>query len=208
MQFCFTVLCKLLGMGIFMYKKISTPLSDSIVEELQAGDRVLITGRIYAARDAAHKRMCDALARGEALPVELTDEVIYYAGPCPPKPGYVTGPFGPTTSGRMDRYTPAMLAIGLRGMIGKGERSKEVVEAMKKSKAIYFAAIGGAGALIAAKIKKMKVAAYEDLGAEALAELWVEDFPVIVATDCYGVSLYETEPKKYKDKYTELQNLR
>lgn len=189
-----------------MYKNITTPLTDEIIKDLKAGDRVLISGKIYAARDAAHIRLCDALTKGETLPMDLAGQIIYYAGPCPPKPGCVTGPFGPTTSGRMDKYTPQMLEQGLKGMIGKGERSSEVIEAMKAKKAVYLTAIGGAGALIATTIREIKTVAYEDLGAEAIMELVVEELPVIVAIDCSGGNLYQTEPLKYKDKYSELDN--
>ena len=187
-----------------MHRNIKTPLNDETIKELKAGDRVLISGIIYTARDAAHKRMLDALDRGEKLPVDLTGQIIYYAGPCPPKPGHVTGPFGPTTSGRMDKYTPELIVQGMKGMIGKGNRDEAVIKAMQQEGAVYFAAVGGAGAYIASTIKELKVVAYEDLGAEALMELVVEDFPVIVAIDCYGNNLYETEPPKYKDsfKYT------
>lgn len=184
-----------------MYKKITTPLREEIIKDLKAGDRVLISGIIYSARDAAHKRMLEALEKGEKLPLDLTGQVIYYAGPCPPKPGYITGPFGPTTSGRMDKYTPGLLSQGMKGMIGKGERSETVVKAMVEEGAVYFAAVGGAGAAIAATIKEIRLVAYEDLGAEALMELRVEDFPVIVAIDCYGNNLYQSEPPKYKDKF-------
>ncbi len=184
-----------------MYKKVTTPLKEIELCDLKAGDRVLISGIIYAARDAAHKRLCDALDCGQDLPIDLKGQIIYYAGPCPPKPGHISGPFGPTTSGRMDKYTPRMLEQGLKGMIGKGERSKDVIEAMQNAKAVYFAAIGGAGALLATKIKQQKTIAYEDLGAEAITKLLVEDFPAIVAIDYIGNSLFETEPPKYENKY-------
>lgn len=177
---------------------ITTPLTESAARELKAGDSVLISGIIYTARDAAHKRMVEALDRGESLPVELTDQIIYYVGPTPAKPGDPIGSAGPTTSGRMDAYAPRLLAEGLRGMIGKGYRSSEVVEAMQRHGAVYFAAIGGAAALIAKTIKKYEVLAYPDLGAEALAKLTVEDFPAIVVIDSEGRNFYEEGQKKYR----------
>ncbi|MCX7838667.1 MAG: Fe-S-containing hydro-lyase [Anaerolineae bacterium] len=177
--------------------KVTTPLTDAVVEQLHAGDTVEITGTIYVARDAAHKRMVEALDRGEKLPVDLRGQIVYYMGPSPTKPGQVIGSAGPTTSGRMDAYTPRLLEIGLKGMIGKGLRAPAVKEAMKKYKAVYFAATGGAAALIAQRIKKAQVIAYEDLGAEALQELYVEDFPVIVVNDMYGGDAYEDGKQKY-----------
>ncbi|MEO0225683.1 MAG: Fe-S-containing hydro-lyase [candidate division WOR-3 bacterium] len=178
--------------------KIKTPLTDKDVENLKIGDSILITGKIYTARDAAHKRLFDLASKGEPLPIDLKGQIIYYAGPAPAKPGYVIGPAGPTTSGRCDPYTPLLLSLGLKGMIGKGVRSKEVKEAMQKYKAVYFAATGGAAALIAKNIKAKKVVAYEDLGAEAITELEVEDFPVIVVNDVRGGDLYEEGVKKYR----------
>jgi len=177
--------------------KLTTPLDDAKVEQLHAGDTVEITGTIYVARDAAHKRMVEALDRGEKLPVDLRGQIVYYMGPSPTKPGQVIGSAGPTTSGRMDAYTPRLLEIGLKGMIGKGLRAQPVKDAMKKYKAVYFAATGGAAALIAQRIKKARVIAYEDLGAEALQELQVEDFPVIVVNDMYGGDAYEEGKKRY-----------
>jgi len=177
--------------------KITTPLTDAVIEQLHAGDTVEITGTIYVARDAAHKRMVEALDRGEKLPVDLRGQIVYYMGPSPTKPGQVIGSAGPTTSGRMDAYTPRLLEIGLKGMIGKGLRAQPVKDAMKKYKAVYFAATGGAAALIAQRIKKARVIAYEDLGAEALQELQVEDFPVIVVNDMYGGDAYEEGKKRY-----------
>lgn len=177
--------------------KVTTPLTDAVVEQLHAGDTVEITGTIYVARDAAHKRMVEALERGEKLPVDLRGQIVYYMGPSPTKPGQVIGSAGPTTSGRMDAYTPRLLEIGLKGMIGKGLRAPAVKDAMKKYKAVYFAATGGAAALIAQRIKKAQVIAYEDLGAEALQELYVEDFPVIVVNDMYGGDAYEDGKQKY-----------
>jgi len=178
--------------------KIKTPLSDEDVQNLKIGDSILITGKIYTARDAAHKRLIDLIEKGESLPLDLKGQIIYYVGPAPAKPGYVIGPAGPTTSGRCDPYTPALLALGLKGMIGKGVRSKEVREAMEKHKAVYLAATGGAAALISKNIKAVKIIAYEDLGPEAIRELEVEDFPVIVANDAHGGDLYEEGTKKYR----------
>ncbi len=178
--------------------RITTPLSADAAGKLRAGDSVLITGAIYTARDAAHKRMIEALDRGEKLPVDVHDQIIYYVGPSPAKPGQPIGSAGPTTSGRMDAYTPRMLAEGLRGMIGKGYRSAEVVEAMKKHGAVYFAATGGAAALIARTVKGYEVVAYPDLGAEAFAKMTVEDFPAIVVIDSEGRNYYEEGQKRYK----------
>lgn len=178
--------------------KIKTPLSDEDVQSLKIGDSILITGKIYTARDAAHKRLIDLIEKGESLPLDLKGQIIYYVGPAPAKPGYVIGPAGPTTSGRCDPYTPALLALGLKGMIGKGVRSKEVREAMEKHKAVYLAATGGAAALISKNIKAVKIIAYEDLGPEAIRELEVENFPVIVANDAHGGDLYEEGIKKYR----------
>ena len=177
--------------------KITTPLTESAARTLKAGDSVRITGTIYTARDAAHKRMVETLDRGESLPVDLQDQIIYYVGPSPAKPGQVIGAAGPTTSGRMDKYAPRLMHEGLRGMIGKGLRSSEVVEAMKKSGSVYFAAIGGAAAVIARTIKKYEVLAYDDLGAEALAKLTVEDFPAIVVIDSEGRNFYDEGNAKY-----------
>jgi fumarate hydratase subunit beta len=178
--------------------KLTTPLTDEIVEKLHAGDKVEITGTIYVARDAAHKRMVEALDRGEQLPVDVRGQIVYYMGPSPTKPGKVIGSAGPTTSGRMDRYAPRLLEIGLKGMIGKGSRVVSVKDAMKKFKAVYFAATGGAAALIAQRIKQAQGIAYEDLGAEALQRLEVEDFPVIVVNDMYGGDAYEEGKRKYQ----------
>jgi fumarate hydratase subunit beta len=177
--------------------RLKTPLSDADVEKLKAGDKVLLNGVIYTGRDAAHKRLFDLLQGGKPLPVDLKGQVIYYVGPAPAKPGQVIGSAGPTTSGRMDAYSPKLMEMGLKGMIGKGMRKKEVVEAMKKYKAVYFAATGGAGALLAKAIKKAEVVAYEDLGPEAINRLEVEDFPVIVVNDTQGNDLYEEGMRKY-----------
>jgi len=172
-------------------KHIFTPLPKENLIKLKAGDLVFITGTVYSARDAAHKRIYDALIKGEEIPFVLKDNVIYYMGPAPAKKGQVIGSAGPTTSGRMDKYTPLLLDKGLAGMIGKGNRSKKVIDSMKKNKAVYFAATGGAGALLSKCIKKSKVIAYEDLGTEAVYELYVENFPAIVAIDSNGNNLYE-----------------
>jgi len=179
-------------------KKITTPLDDKSVMQLQAGDSVLITGYIYTGRDAAHKRLIELIEKGQELPIDVKGQIIYYVGPAPAKPGYPCGSAGPTTSYRMDPYAPTLLNLGLKGMIGKGLRSKEVIESMKKNKAVYFGAVGGAAALIARSIKKSDVIAYEDLGAEAIHRYYVEDFPAIVVIDSAGNNLYETEPLKYR----------
>ena len=178
-------------------KKITTPLDDKSVRQLKAGDSVLITGYIYTGRDAAHKRLIELIEKGQELPIELKGQIIYYVGPAPAKPGYTCGSAGPTTSYRMDPYAPSLLDRGLKGMIGKGLRSPEVIDSMKKNKAVYFGAVGGAAALIARSIKKSEVVAYEDLGAEAIHRYYVEDFPAIVVIDTDGNNLYETEPPKY-----------
>ena len=174
-----------------MEKYIQAPLDEETIKDLRAGDFVYITGTIYTARDAAHKRMSEALVAGGTLPIELRNNIIYYMGPSPAREGRAIGSAGPTTSGRMDRYTPALLDIGLKGMIGKGKRSGEVKEAMVRNGCVYFAAIGGAGALLSKAIKKSEVIAYEDLGTEAVRRLEVEDFPVIVVMDADGNDLYE-----------------
>lgn len=171
--------------------KLNTPFSKDMVASLHAGDNVLISGEIYTARDAAHKRMIETLEKGEKLPLAIQDKIIYYAGPTPAKPGAVIGSCGPTTSGRMDAYAPALIRLGLTGMIGKGLRVPEVVEAMKECGAVYFGAIGGAGALIAKSVVASEVVAYEDLGTEAIRKLTVKDFPAIVIIDQYGENLYE-----------------
>ncbi len=173
-----------------MSLRISPPMKKECVESLKCGDRVLICGKIYTARDAAHKRMVEAIERGEELPFDLREQIIYYAGPTPAKPGRVIGSCGPTTSGRMDAYAPKLIELGLCGMIGKGERNEAVVEAMKKHKAVYFGAIGGAGALIAECVESVEIVAYEDLGTEAIRCLTVKDFPAIVVIDSRGNSLY------------------
>ena len=187
-----------------MEKRITAPLLDEDINQLNAGDRVLLSGIIYTARDAAHKKLHEALEKGEQLPIDIRHQVIYYAGPCPAKPGAVAGPFGPTTSGRMDKYAPELIGLGLKGMIGKGDRVESVIEAMRECGAVYFAAIGGLGAYIAATIDAQEVVAYEELGAEALIRLTVKDLPLIVAIDCRGNNLYRTEPLKYKGKFEQI----
>lgn len=172
-------------------KKLQLPLSDEDIKNLHCGDRVLLSGEIFTARDAAHKRMTETLKSGGTLPFEIKGKTVYYAGPAPAKPGQAIGSCGPTTSGRMDAYSPYLLRLGLKVMIGKGERSSEVISAMKECNGIYFGATGGAGALISKSIKKAEVIAYEDLGAEAVRLLTVEDFPVTVVIDSEGKSLYE-----------------
>ncbi len=181
-----------------MVKIINTPLSPDIVKELRAGQRVLINGAVYTARDAAHKRFAEAIESGVQLPVNLAGQVIYYAGPCPAKPGSVIGSCGPTTSGRMDKYTPALISRGLAGMIGKGSRSSEVISAMKEFGAVYFGAVGGAGALIAQRIKSQEVIAFPELGTEAVRKLMVKDFPAVVVIDTYGTDMYIEGREKYR----------
>jgi fumarate hydratase subunit beta len=178
-------------------KYIKAPLSAETVKDLRAGDVVRISGYIYTARDAAHKRLTEALARGEELPLDLKDNVIYYVGPSPTKPGEVVGSAGPTTSGRMDKYTPTMIQQGMRGMIGKGLRSQEVIDACKEYGAVYFAAVGGAAAVIAQSIKGEEMIAYEDLGPEAIRRYEVEDFPAIVVIDAEGNDFYKVGIAKY-----------
>ncbi|MFH1942102.1 MAG: Fe-S-containing hydro-lyase [bacterium] len=177
--------------------RLKTPLSDSDVKKLKIGDKILLSGTIYTGRDAAHKRLFDLLKKGESLPIDLKGSVIYYVGPAPAKPGYPIGPAGPTTSYRMDPFAPLMLAHGQKGMIGKGNRGKEVIEAMKKYKGVYFVTPGGIAALIAKSVKSVEIVAYEDLGTEAIQKLEVEDFPCIVANDCHGGDLFEEGIKKY-----------
>jgi fumarate hydratase subunit beta len=177
---------------------ITLPLTDAIVEKLHAGDDVRLTGVIYTARDAAHRRMVESLEKGESLPFDIRGQVIYYVGPTPAKPGQVIGSAGPTTSMRLDRFTPALLAAGLKGIIGKGGRGAAVRDALKQYKGVYFIAVGGAGALLARQIKKVDIVAYEDLGTEAVRRLEVEGFPVIVCNDIYGADLLEEGKARYK----------
>jgi len=183
-----------------MAKKITLPLNDEILKGLKAGDNLLLTGVIYAARDAAHKKMVEGLDQGKPLPFDIKGATVYYMGPSPTRPGRVIGSAGPTTSGRMDAYAPRLIPEGLKGMIGKGLRSKAVKDAMVKHKAVYLGAIGGAGAIISKSIKKSELVAYEELGAEALRRLEVEDFPVTVINDIYGGDLYEEGKARYQVK--------
>lgn len=178
---------------------ITTPLDDKVIKKLKAGDSVTITGIIYTGRDAAHKRMCEALENGEKLPFDVKNQIIYYVGPCPHREGEVIGSCGPTTSGRMDAYSPKLIEKGLIGMIGKGIRNEAVKSAIKEYGGIYFGAIGGAGALIAKHIIKSEVIAYDDLGTEAIRKLTVENFPVTVIIDAFGNDLYEIGKNKFKE---------
>lgn len=180
-----------------MDKHINAPISDETAASLRAGDYVYITGTIYTARDAAHKRMAEALAEGEKLPIEMKNNIIYYMGPSPAREGRPIGSAGPTTASRMDKYAPDLLDLGLTGMIGKGKRSAAVIDAIKRNGAVYFAAVGGAGAILSQRIKSSEVIAYDDLGTEAIRKLEVEDFPVIVVIDSEGNNLYETAIKEY-----------
>ena len=180
-----------------MEKYIKAPLEKEIVKTLRAGDYVYITGTIYTARDAAHKRMDETLREGKELPVPLKDEIVYYMGPSPAREGRVIGSAGPTTASRMDKYTPKLLDLGLGGMIGKGKRSKEVIDAIVRNHAVYFAAVGGAGALLSKCITKSEIVCYEDLGAEAIRKIEIKDFPVIVVIDSQGDNLYETAIKEF-----------
>lgn len=174
-----------------MEKNIKAPLVEDEIKNLKSGDYVYITGTIYTARDAAHKRMYEALKNNDNLPIKLENNIIYYMGPSPAREGRPIGSAGPTTASRMDKYTPDMLDLGLKGMIGKGKRSKEVTDAIVRNKAVYFACVGGAGALLSKCIKKSEVIAYDDLGTEAIRKLEVENFPAIVVIDCIGNNLYE-----------------
>ena len=180
-----------------MNKKIQTPFTREDARSLKAGDTCLITGTIYTARDAAHKRLCELVAQGKELPMDMENAIIYFVGPTPAKPGQAIGSAGPTTSYRMDAYSPALIAIGQTGMIGKGKRNAEVIAAMKEYGAVYFGATGGCGALLSKCIKKAEIVAYEDLGAEAIRKLEVEDFPVTVIIDSKGNNLYETGRQNY-----------
>ena len=177
--------------------EIHTPLTKDMASKLRSGDSCLITGTIYTARDAAHKRLCELAKNGKELPFPVEDSIVYFVGPTPAKPGQAIGSAGPTTAYRMDAYSPTMIELGQTGMIGKGKRGPEVIDAMKKHGAVYFAAIGGAGALLSKCIKKAQVIAYEDLGAEAIRKLEVENLPVTVVIDSLGNNLYETGPSAY-----------
>lgn len=181
-----------------MEKYITTPLTDEKVRNLESGDYVYITGTIYSARDAAHKRMYEAVLENKEIPFDINNAIIYYLGPTPARENQVIGSAGPTTSSRMDKYTPTLLDMGLKGMIGKGRRSKEVISSMVKNNSVYFAAVGGAGALLSKCILKSKVIAYDDLGTEAIRELQVKDFPAIVVIDSKGNNLYDTAIENYK----------
>ena len=180
-----------------MVKRIITPLSNCEIDQLKCGDSVLLTGTLYTARDAAHKRLIELLDKGEKLPFDIEGEIIYYVGPTPPKPGMVIGSAGPTTSYRMDAYAPKLLDLGLKGMIGKGLRNDEVLNSIKKNKAIYFGAIGGAAALIGKSIVKSEIIAYEDLGSEAIRKLEVKDLPLVVVIDSLGNNLYDIGREEY-----------
>lgn len=185
---------------VLMDKYITVPFDKDIAKELKSGDYVYLTGTIYTARDAAHKRMYEALERGEKLPIDVENNVIYYMGPSPAREGRPIGSAGPTTASRMDKYAPSLLDLGQRGMIGKGKRSEAVREAIMRNDAVYFAAIGGAGALLSKAITKSEVVAYEDLGTEAIRKLEIKDFPVIVVIDAEGNNLYETAIKDYREE--------
>lgn len=180
-----------------MEVRLSTPLTEEKVKNLKAGDTVLLSGTMYTARDAAHKRLIELLDNGKELPINIKDETIYYVGPSPAKPGQVIGSAGPTTSYRMDPYAPRLLDLGLKGMIGKGKRNDEVIDAIKRNKAIYFGAIGGAAALIAKSIVESEIIAYEDLGAEAIRKIKVKDMPLVVIIDSEGTNLYEVGKENY-----------
>lgn len=181
-----------------MDKYINTPITKELTSELHAGDYVYISGKIYVARDAAHKRMMEALDRGEELPIDIKDATIYYMGPSPAREGRPIGSAGPTTASRMDKYAPRLMDLGQKAMIGKGKRTKEVIDAIIRNEGVYFAAVGGAGALLSKCIKKSTLVCYEDLGAEAILELEVEDFPVVVVIDKKGNNLYETAITQYQ----------
>ena len=181
-----------------MDQYINAPFGEEVTSKLKAGDYVYISGTIYTARDAAHKRMAEALSRGEELPFDIKDQVIYYMGPAPAREGQVIGSAGPTTASRMDKYAPELLDLGLKGMIGKGKRSKAVLDGVVRNKAVYLAAVGGAGALLSKCITAAEVIAYEDLGTEAIRKLTVKDFPAIVVVDCDGHNLYEAAVEAYR----------
>lgn len=183
-----------------MDKYIKAPLTEETVRELRAGDYVYITGTVYTARDAAHIRMKEALDEGKNLPINMRNNIIYYMGPSPAREGRPIGSAGPTTAGRMDKYTPALLDLGLKGMIGKGKRSSQVIESIVRNRAVYFAAIGGAGALLSRSIVSSEIIAYDDLGTEAIRKLELENFPVIVVIDSMGRNLYELSDKEYKNR--------
>ncbi len=179
-------------------KKIQTPLDDSTVEKLKAGEKVFLNGFIFTARDAAHKKFFEALDKGEELPFDMRNQIIYYCGPSPAPPGRVIGSCGPTTSGRMDAYAPRLISLGLKGMIGKGKRSAAVKDALRQYKAVYFGATGGAGALLSRSVVSSEIVAYEDLGPEAVVKLGVKDLPLFVINDMYGNDLYEAGIQEYR----------
>ena len=179
------------------FKDLTTPLTDADVESLKAGDRVRITGILYTARDAAHGRLWPLIEGGKPLPIDVRGQIIYYTGPSPARPGDVVGSVGPTTGSRMDKFTPALLKLGLKGTIGKGHRGQAVKDALTQHKGVYFGAVGGAGAVLSEYVKKLEVVAYEDLGTEAIRRLEVKDFPVIVINDCHGGDLYQDGMKAY-----------
>lgn len=186
-----------------MNKYVTVPAQADELKNLQAGDYVYLTGTIYTARDAAHKRLYETVTEGKELPVDLKNQIVYYLGPTPAREGQVIGSAGPTTSSRMDKYTPLMLSLGLKGMIGKGKRSQKVIKSIKENDAVYFAAVGGAGALLSKCIKKAEVVAYEDLGTEAIRKLKIEELPVIVVVDSLGNNLYETAVEDFKVNFLE-----
>ena len=181
-----------------MEKKISLPITKEISDELHIGDFCYLTGEMYVARDAAHKRLMELINKNEALPIELDGATIYYMGPSPAREGRPIGSAGPTTASRMDKYAPTFLDLGLKAMVGKGKRTKAVLDAIVRNKATYFAAIGGAGALLSERIKSSEIVCYEDLGAEAIRKIYVEDFPVVVVADCHGENLYESAVEEYR----------
>lgn len=181
-----------------MDQYIKTPITEQMTENLKSGDYVYLSGTIYVARDAAHKRMAEILDQGEQLPIDIKNAVVYYMGPSPAREGRPIGSAGPTTASRMDKYTPRLLDLGMKAMIGKGKRTKEVLDAIVRNKAVYFAAVGGAGALLSKCIAKSEIVCYEDLGAEAIRRIEVKNFPVIVVADCYGNNLYEQAVKQYE----------
>lgn len=183
-----------------MNKKITAPISKEEAKSLRAGDYVYITGTIYTARDAAHKRMHESLEKGESLPINMENNIIYYMGPSPAREGRPIGSAGPTTASRMDKYAPKLLDLGLKGMIGKGKRSQDVIDAVVRNGCVYFAAVGGAGAILSKCIKTSEVVAYDDLGTEAIRKLYVEDFPSIVVIDSEGNNLYEIAIKEYRNE--------
>ncbi len=187
----------MIAVGADGIKEVRPPLSDADVESLRAGDRVRITGVLYTARDAAHGRLLALIEKGERLPIDVRGQIIYYTGPSPARPGDIVGSIGPTTAGRMDTFTPALLRLGLKGTIGKGARGQAVRDALRECKGVYFGAVGGAGAVLSRFIRRLEVVAWEDLGTEAIRRLEVEGFPAIVINDCHGGDLYEDGRKAW-----------